>query len=41
MIFNSRTGALLSDRYTQANGRLWNWDAIVTTAIVDDDQQLP
>ena len=41
MIFNSRTGALLSDRYTQANGRLWSWDAIVTTAIVDDDQQLP
>ena len=41
MIFNSRTGALLSDRYTQADGRLWSWDAIVTTAIVHGDQQLP
>ena len=41
MIFNSRTGALLSDRYTQANGRVWSWDAIVTTAIVHGDDQLP
>ena len=41
MIFNSHTGALLSDRYTQANGLLWSWDAIVTTAIVHGDQQLP
>lgn len=41
MIFNPRTGALLSDRYTQPNGRLWSWDAIVTTAIVNGDHQLP
>ncbi len=41
MIFNPRTGSLLSDRYTQANGRLSGWDAIVTTSIVHSDQQLP